>query len=190
MNNELKQLYQESCDLIRPYLFLEGELGESSQKDLNSTEALAELNKGIEGLKKVIKEAEYNWAAQWFLGKALQVLNDHENAHKAFLDAYHNNLEHEAIIRELALECLLTDRFKDAAYYCNVASEFSPEDYTLWSNISVAQLFNNNLEKAEEWAKKTLVKIPDDKPATEVLKYVNGIRDGTMTLPKKFSLFH
>ena len=184
--NELKQLYQKSCDLVSPYLYLEGE---EPQKDPTSSEGIAELNKGVDGLKTVIKEAEYNWAAQWFLGKALQVLNDHENAYQAFLDAYHKNLTHQDIIRELALECLLTDRYPSAAYYCGVASEFAPDDYTLWSNIAVSQLFNNDLQKAEVWANKTLSKLPDDKPALEVIRYINGIRDGTMTLPEKFALF-
>ena len=184
--NELKDLYTKSCNLISPYIYLEGEI---PIKNAESQEGQTALNEGIEGFKLVLEEAEENWAAWWFLGKAYQCTNNHEDAYDSFLKAYRNNLEHQDIIRELALECLMTSRFTSAAYYCNVAIEFDPSDCTLWSNMSVAHLFNNKIDKAEYWAKKTLEKIPDDKPAATVLKFTEGINNGTMVLPDKFSLF-
>ena len=184
--NELKALYTKSCNLISPYVHLEGEV---LQRNPDSEDGKRDLKEGIDGLKFVIEESETNWAAQWFLGKAYQCMSDHENSYQSFLMAYRHNLTHQDILRELALECLLTDRFNEAAYYCNVAIEFDPDDHTLWSNMSVAQLFNKKLEKAESWANKTLAKIPEDKPALEVLKYVNGVKLGTMTIPEKFSMF-
>jgi tetratricopeptide (TPR) repeat protein len=158
----------------------------SQQSDPNSEQGKESLRKGMEGLKVIITNNPSNWPAHWMLGKAYQTLNQHEEAYKSFLAAHRNVLTKHDVLRELGLECLQTKRFSQAVHYCHVAIEFDLEDATLWPNMAVAMLFNNRLDEAEHWAKKALAKIPDDIPATTVLRIVGEIRAGTRGIPTDF----
>jgi tetratricopeptide (TPR) repeat protein len=182
--DELNALYQESCAVIMPYIRLEGEgteRGDPSHSEAN-------LQKGIKGLEAVLEHNPTNWSARWMLGKAKQALGLHEESYTAFLTAHRSVLTNQNVMRELALECLQTKRFTQAVHYCHVAMEFDPDDYSLWSNMAVAQLFNGNIEKAESWANKSLAKTPGDEPAMNVLKIIAEIRAGKRGIPTDFTL--
>lgn len=181
---ELNDLYKTSCDLIMPYLHLEG----ADQSDVNSEAGRDALKKGIEGLQTILKFSPASWNAGWMLGKAQQALQQHEQAYQSFLKAHRSILTNQNVMRELALECLQTKRFSQAVHYCHVAMEFDPEDFSLWPNMAVAQLFNGNILEAEQWAKKALDKIPGDEPATIVLSLVGDIKAGKRTIPTDFTL--
>ena len=180
--DELNTLYQESCAIIMPHIRLE----ESEQGD--PVQGQANLQKGVEGLETVLKFNPTNWPARWMLGKAKQALGLHEESYTAFLTAHRNVLTDQNVMRELALECLQTKRFKQAVHYCHVAMEFDPDDYSLWPNMAVAQLFNGSIDEAESWANKSLVKIPGDEPAMNVLKIISEIRAGKRGIPTDFAL--
>lgn len=180
--DELNALYQQSCDMVMPYLRLEG----SVQKDPNSEEGKEALRKGMEGLETILRHNPANWPGRWMLGKAQQALNQHENAYQSFLAAHRSVLTKHDVLRELGLECLQTKRFSQAVHYCHVAIEFDPEDATLWPNMAVAKLFNGNVDEAEQWAKKALAKIPDDVPASTVLRVITEIKAGTRGIPTDF----
>lgn len=165
-----------------PYIRLE----DSEQGDLAVGKSA--LDEGIKGLEIVLQENPDNWSARWMLGKAKQALGLHEESYVAFLTAHRNVLTNQNVMRELALECLQTKRFKNAVYYCHVAMEFDPEDYSLWPNMAVAQLFNGNVDDAEIWAKKSLDKIPGDEPALNVLKIIDEIKKGIRGIPDDFTL--
>jgi tetratricopeptide (TPR) repeat protein len=182
--NELNALYTTSCDAIMPYLRLEG----AEQCDVDSEQGKESLRKGIEGLQTVLRFSPASWNAGWMLGKAQQALQQHEQAYQSFLTAHRNILTNQNVMRELALECLQTKRFTQAVHYCHVAMEFDPEDYSLWPNMAVAQLFNGKLDEAEQWANKALAKIPGDEPATTVLAIVADVRAGKRSIPTDFSL--
>lgn len=180
-SDELNLIYKNSCDIIVPYIRLEGD-------DLPKDQKLAKesLEKGMVGLKTVLSFNPDNWSARWMLGKAMQALGFHEEAYNEFLTA-HRKVPDQHIMRELALECLETKRFTQAVYYCHVAIEFAPDDYTLWPNMALAQLFNGNIENSENWANKSLQKIPDDKPALNILKIIAEIKSGKRKTPTDFS---
>jgi len=180
--DELNALYQESCAIIMPYLRLEG----AEQSD--PVKGQAELQKGVDGLQIVLSFNPDNWPARWMLGKAKQAQGLHEESYAAFLTAHRNILTNQNVMRELALECLQTKRFKQAVHYCHVAMEFDPDDYSLWPNMAVAQLFNGSVDEAETWANKSLTKIPNDEPAINVLKIIGEIREGKRGVPTDFSL--
>lgn len=181
---ELNDLYKTSCDLIMEYLHLEG----AAQSNVNSDQGREALKKGIEGLQTVLKHSPGSWNAGWMLGKAQQALQQHEQAYQSFLTAHRNILTNQNVMRELALECLQTKRFSQAVHYCHVAMEFDPDDYSLWPNMAVAQLFNGNILEAEQWANKALDKLPGDEPATTVLSIVGDIKAGKRTIPTDFTL--
>ena len=185
-DSDRNALYLASCDAMMPYLRLEGE-GDEVKKDPSSEEGQQVLNASILGLQTVLEHNPQNWAARWMLGKAQQALQLHEAAYESFLKAHRNIRTNEDVMRELALECLQTKRFSQAVHFCHVAIEFEPDDFTLWSNMAMSQLFNKNIDNAETWAKKTLEKIPDDEPASVVLKLIKEIRDGTREIPTDFS---
>lgn len=176
-----------------PYIRLEGSGGTSTRMtpaidaELPG-DAREALLKGVAGLETVLKFNPENWPARWMLGKAKQALGLHEESYAAFLTAHRNVLTNQNVMRELALECLQTKRFKQAVHYCHVAMEFDPEDYTLWPNMAVAQLFNGNIDEAETWAKKSLSKIPGDEIAITILKIIGEIREGKREIPTDFTL--
>lgn len=183
-NTEINALYLESCDVVMPFLRLEGP---HQQRDPNSEEGRESLRKGMDGLATVLSHSPSNWAARWMLGKAQQALNQHEEAYQSFLAAHRSVLTKHDVLRELGLECLQTKRFSQAVHFCHVAIEFDLDDTTLWPNMAVAQLFNGRLDEAEHWAKKALAKLPDDIPATTVLRIVGEVRAGTRGIPTDFN---
>lgn len=182
--NEINELYKKSCDIILPYIRLEGR--KSEQVDFAKKEEI--LKEGLEGLETVLKFNPSNWSARWMIGKIKQVLGLHEEAYNAFLIAHRGVLTNENVMRELALECLQTKRFKQAVHYCHVAIEFAPDDYSLFANMAVSQLFNGNLIEAESWAKKSLEKIPNDPPSNNILKIIEDIKKGNRPIPDDFTL--
>lgn len=181
-NNEIKTLYQESCDLIEPYIRLEGQ----KPGDINTPEGKEALRKGMEGLETVLLHIPDSWGSQWMLGKIHQIKGDHEAAYLSFLNSHRNILDNPSVLRELALECLHTKRFAQAVHFCHVAMQFDPDDYTLYPNMAVAQLFNGNIGEAEQWANKALAKIPNDEPAKNVLKITAEIKAGIRQMPTDF----
>lgn len=181
---DANDLYRQSCDLVLPYIRLEGP-SDRPAPDLSL--ATENLRKGIEGFKQVIAENPESWVAYWMLGKAHQALEEDEEAYQAFLAAHKIKVVEENVMRELALECLRTKRFDMAAYYCQGAQEFDPEDYTLWANMAVAKLFQHKLDAAEQWANRCLQKLPNDEPSMQVLRIVKEIRAGTRAMPTDFN---
>lgn len=179
--DELNNIYKESCNMIMPFIRLEdSEYGDPANAELS-------LYKGIEGLEIVLQANPDNWPARWMLGKAKQALGLHEESYVEFLAAHRSVLTNQNVMRELALECLQTKRFKQAVHYCYVAMEFDPNDYSLWSNMAVAKLFNGDIKDAETWARKTLEKIMIDPPAQNVLKLISEIKEGKRSVPIDFS---
>lgn len=191
--DELEILFKISCNLILPYLQLEdGEKGDPELSELY-------LKKGVEGLILVLKEYPSNWKVRWMLGKAKQAQGLHEEAYSQFLIA-HANFKKTIfdgpteipvptidVMRELSLECLRTNRIKDAIYYCQMAIEFDPDDNTLWSNMAISHLLNSNLTECEKWAKKSLKALPNDVPTLNILKILEEIKSGKRDMPTDFS---
>jgi tetratricopeptide (TPR) repeat protein len=132
-------------------------------------------------------QSERPQGAWWMLGKAYQALGDHEQAFQCFLSAHKHVLTDQNVLRELALECLHTKRFDQAAYYCNAAMEFDLNDYTLWPNMAVARMMQGRLDEAEGLAKRALEKLPEDEPAKNVLKIIGEVREGKRPLPEDFA---
>ena len=181
---EIRSVYKKSSDLIIPHIKLENSQNEIVQT--SKEEKVRILKEGIAGMETVIKHSPSNWPARWLIGKAKQSLELHEEAYQSFLAAHRIILTDQDVMRELALECLHTKRFKEAIYYCNSAIEFNAEDFTLWANMAISQLFNENIELAEKWAKKTLEKIPKDEPSINIMKIINEIKEGKRTIPTDF----
>ena len=171
---DLQTLFRKSCDLIFPFILLE-----DSKQEILTSEGKKALKEGIENFNKILLFDRKNWRAYWFLGKAQQALSLHEEAFNSFLNSHRIALDQEDALRELTLECLYTSRFKEAVYYCNTAIEFSPEDVSLWENMSVVHLFNCNLSEAEKWANKTL----NSQISQNVLKIIQEVKDGKKILP-------
>lgn len=185
-NQELTSLYETSCKKIMPHLILEGVPVKDQAKNPNSDS----LKEGISGLEKVLQYQPENWAALWMLGKAQQAIGDNENSYQSFLKSHKivNSIGEVGIdiLRELTLQCLLTDRFEESIYYNNMAIKFEPNDYTLWANLAVCELLSGRLEESMNWVKKTLEKLPNDEPATNIKNILEEIRLGKRKIPKKF----
>lgn len=165
-----------------PYIRLEG----CEQQNPNSEQGKEAMQRGIEGLKTVLLHQPQSWPSLWMLGKAEQARGNHEESYNYFLQAHKTVLTEQNVLRELALECLHTKRFDQAAYYCQAAMEFDLNDYTLWTNMGLARLFQGKLDEAETWATKALEKLPDDEPAKSLLKIVGEVRAGKRPLPTDF----
>jgi len=182
----INELYKKSCDLIVPYIRLEGNPKDAVKND--PATAWQALREGIKGLEEVVAFNNQNWAALWMIGKAYQALDENEKSYESFLAAHRVALTEGNILRELALQCLKTKRYDNAAYYCAGAQEFDPNDYTLWANMAVAKMFLNKLDEATDWANRCLAKLPEDGPSLTVLRLIKEIKEGTRQLPEDFDV--
>ena len=191
--DELDTLFKISCNLLLPYLQIEG--GDKGDPGLSELS----LKKGIEGLNLVLKAYPSNWNVRWMLGKAKQAQGLHEEAYSEFYIA-HMDFKRSIfdgptelpvptidVMRELSLECLRTNRIKEAVYYCQMAIEFDPEDNSLWSNMAIAHLLNGNLKVAETWAAKSSKASPTDVPTANIMKIIEDVKSGKREMPTNFS---
>jgi Flp pilus assembly protein TadD len=141
------------------------------------------IREGMESLFEVIKMNPSNWSAHWALGKGYLQLGEHKLAHGCFKQAYNiaknKPPEHFSdVLRELALSCLLLDRFEEAIYYTDVARKFAPDDYTLDVNHALACFMNKQFDKADHFVQKALLANPSDKSVQNFIKMLSDIRSG------------
>lgn len=78
---DINVTFQKSCNLISPNIHL---AGRPIPNPLNTEN----LRKGIKGLNRVIAKVPQSWPSFWMLGKAYQVLCEHEKAFQAFHAAH------------------------------------------------------------------------------------------------------
>ena len=182
--NDQDSIYKKSCDLVLPYIRIDGKSEYEDKYDPDKAESC--LNEAIKGFEEVINLDPENWSAFWFLGKSYQALKQDQKSYECFKTAHSLNLTHQDVMRELALQCLRTKRYDSAVYYCQAALEFSPKDFTLISNLAVSKMFQGQLEQATEIAEKCLSLLPNDEPSLEVLRIIKDIKDGKRNIPNDF----
>lgn len=175
-------LYQKAWEILKDQMILE----ESVDKEpIRPEPDLKKLEEGIRLLEEVISINPENWSAYWAMGKAYQTMGDKQKQYDAFKKAQqiarkHPDESYSDAIRELVLSCLELEKIKEAIYYGKQAIEFSPDDFTLWSNFSICLLLDGQLDNAENYANKALGACADDGVAKNVLAVVKKIRNGEL----------
>ena len=188
-----KEVFLKSCDLLFPYL------GSENLNVSNMEEDLIQSMKGFDSIIKAFPKHSIVASCHWMIGKIFDLQNKNERSYQSFILS--KNLYSKLFVakkiksstlsdamREISLQCIKTKRFDEAVYFANAALEFSPKDYTLISNLSVAKLFQGRIEEAKKLAVKCQKKMPDDFPSKTVLFAVKQIKKGSK-IPKSFNDF-
>jgi len=145
--------------------------------------AAQEVAKAAKLLEKVVAEAPNWWNAQWFYGKSLLALGDHEGAHRALRSAYNLEKRVEVIPRELAGVCLELRRFDEAVVVAEEALALDPDNAELLGNLSVSYLLAGRLEHARKAIDAAIRIAPNDRINRTVSRILSEIADGVRQQP-------
>ena len=189
----IQEKYQRAVEILDARMIIDKDDGSGEKIERDPLDAASEtkVREAVSLLKDVVRYNPHNWSAYWMLGKAYQLLDEHENQFEAFrssqliVRSLHPVPEAYAdVLRELVLACLATNRLDYAIYYADTAIKFRPADATLWSNYAITLLLGGKLDNAETWARNAAVALPGDTVAVNVLALVDRIRAGQIEQPK------
>lgn len=173
------RIYTEACELIWPYMQLEGVRALSP----DSKQSREELNRGISLLRTVVEIKPTNSSAYWVMGKAYQALDQSEDACDAFGEAFAIGKDNPDIAREYMLECLNLGRASDAIDAAEHGVSLKPDDAGLVANLAIAYLVGGRVNDALTTVNRSLTLSPDDKVTLHVKKLILEVRDGKRPQP-------
>ena len=180
------RIYQEACDLIQPYMRLEG----AKPRSAESGKARDELNRGIFLLQRVVEINPRNWSAYWVLGKAYQSLNDSSSACDAFGKSFEIQKENPDVAREYMFECLNLGRAEDGIAAARRAVELKPNDSGLLANLALAYLIGGRLDDALSNVDQSLMLEPDDTVTQALKKLALEVQQGKRAQPTSMRDLH
>lgn len=195
--NRHDQMFLEGAHLIEKYAFAEDKADMAVEIEVLRDE----LTRGVELLGEVYDMNPDNFSAPYMIGKAHQVAQDWERAHTAFKLAYdvakrvidEDNPDLGVcignILRDLACACLFTNRFKDAVYYCTVASDMEPDDHTLVANYCVALLMAGQADEALKRLEESMSKHQHGYKSEVMLINIRDVVEGKKPQPTTFAEF-
>jgi tetratricopeptide (TPR) repeat protein len=169
-------LFRRGADLVDPHMLLVDRKA-AARND-------AEVQIGIACLNRVVEINPSNWSALWIRGKAFQSLGEHRDAVESFRAAYRLNPDHPDVARELAVELLETQRFREAATIAREISNRSPQDAGLIANLALALLMSGELPAAREAIADALELDPNDPISKALAKRIDDVANGSRPQPK------
>lgn len=149
-----------------------------------SGSAATEVAEAAQMLEQVLIEAPDWWNAQWFYGKSLVALGNHESAYKAFSHAYRLEKSVEPILRELAGVCLELRKFQEAVTVAESALALDPANAELLGNLALAFILAGRIEHARKAIDAATQLDPDDRINQAVSRILSEIEDGRREQPQ------
>ena len=149
--------------------------------------AAQEVAEAAKLLEKVVAEAPGWWNAQWFYGKSLLALGDHEAAYKALRSAYNLEKKVEIIPRELAGVCLELRRVDEAVAVAEEALALEPNSAELLGNLSLSYLLAGRLEHARRAIEAAIRIAPNDNINRTISRILSEIAEGVRQQPRSLS---
>lgn len=169
--------------LIQPHM---RQFSTTPHKPLSDS-ARQDLQKGIDCLNVSIKADRQLWPAHWFLGKAYQALDNHEQACQRFEDAFGIKSDEADICNELALEYMELERAPEAIKVLNKVRELMPKDAGITANLGLAFLLDDQMVNAKRIIADALKLDAQDKITKNLLAIVKEIEGGKRPQPHKLS---
>lgn len=176
----LDALFMTAAAVIRQHFVTAG------QPPLTGSAAAA-VSKATEMLQKVVAEAPDWWNAQWFYGKGLLALGNHELAYQAFHRAYEREKGVESIPRELCGVCLELRRFDEAVKVAEQAVVLDPDNAELLGNLSVAYLMAGRNEAARKSIDAAIRMDPADNINQYISRLLLEIAEGRRPAPESLA---
>jgi Flp pilus assembly protein TadD len=146
--------------------------------------AAQEVGRAVKLLQKVVEETPQWWNAQWFFGKGLLALGEHEAAYTAFRNAYNLQKKVEDIPRELAGVCLELRRFAEAVAVAEEALALEPDNAELLGNLSLSYLLAGRVEHARKALDAAMKIAPDDRINQTLSRILSEIAEGVRQQPR------
>jgi hypothetical protein len=146
--------------------------------------AAQEVSNAAKLLEKVVTEVPEWWNAQWFYGKSLLALGDHEAAYTALRSAYNLERNVEVVPRELAGVCLELRRFDEAVAVAEEALALDPDNAELLGNLSLSYLLAGRVEHARRAIDAAIRIAPDDSINRTISRLLSEIAEGERQLPR------
>ncbi len=179
-NHEHNRLYQEACDLIRPYMHIV----EREHQSAHSEQARLELDRGISLLRDVLKINPANWSAYWVIGKACQALGNSEDACEAFQKSFGLEKGNVDVAREYMFECLNLGQIVKGISAAEHAVKLEPENSGLLANLGLAYFLGEKLEEARKAVEQSLAIAPEDPITQNLHKAIADVQTGKKPQPK------
>jgi tetratricopeptide (TPR) repeat protein len=182
-DEEHNRYYKEASKLAWPYI----RLSDAREKSWNTSQAQADLRRGIALYGAVVSYAPSNWNAYWLMGKAHQALREPTAACEAFGKAYAIQKENADVAREYMSECLEVGRTSEGIAAAEHALSLNPRNAGLLANLALAYTIAGRTAEALSKVEESLSIDPTDKITVNLKTIIREITEGKRPQPKKLS---
>lgn len=173
------EYYKKGLSCIEPYIIIHGKPQSRPNRD--------KIKEGIKYLDAVTKINPENWAAFWMKGKAYQALGHPQSAYNEFKKSFDIQKENPDVARELVIEALNLGKREEGVEIAKHALTLKPNNPGLMANLGLAYLINDEIENAEDIARKAINFDPLDKINKRVLDIIEEVKSGKRPQPRKYS---
>lgn len=174
--------FQFACSLLDPYLQLHAR---RARRVGASDRAVIERAVGL--LEGIVRDYPTSWPSRWFLGKARQVLGQHEAACDAFGGAFELEKANPDVAREYSVECLRLGRAEAAVEAAVHAATVAPEDAGLRANVALAYVIAGRNDEALTAAIDALGRSPRDVITRRLVAAVEDVIAGRRPQPRRLA---
>jgi len=178
-HDEHDRLYEEALALIEPHL----PMNQPQDAELLD-EHRAQLQRGVEMLRRVIAINPQNWPAMWVSGMALRRLSELAPAMQMFTSACQLSGDNPDVPREAAITAMELGHYADAVMYTEQAIDNNPADAGLVANLALAHLLNQNPTEARRAAAYAVEADPADEISRQILAMIEDVVSGKRPNPR------
>jgi hypothetical protein len=166
-------LLKKGAELVYPYLILMQ--SNPTPADPNTEQGQRDMQTGMHYLKQAIHLHPHNDFAHWYLGKALQTLDENEAAYHHFKSAYNLCPEEERFSTALMELCWRMENFSETLSIARNSLKEDPKNQERVSDYGFTLLYNGYLSIAVKILEKAYRMDPEDEITKNRLEFAHTV---------------
>jgi hypothetical protein len=147
-----------------------------------------ELEAACLDLEEVSTINPKSFSAHWFMGQALRLLDEQEEAYRAFKAAHALGAANVDVCREFVIQCLWTGRGTEAVAASEDILRRFPVDAGLIANHALAQLVAGEMIGAKNTVARALEMSPEDLVTRRLAAMIDDVAAGRRERPVRWPL--
>jgi tetratricopeptide (TPR) repeat protein len=147
-----------------------------------------ELEAACLELQEVADINPKSFSAHWFMGQALRLLDEQEEAYKAFKAAYAMGAANVDVCREFVIQCIWTGRGTEAISASQEILRRFPADAGLLANHALAQVVADEMTGAKATVQRALTLSPEDAVTKRLSSMIDDVIAGRAKRPERWPL--
>jgi Flp pilus assembly protein TadD len=162
-----------------------GHIGQAEQP-LAADDSRRHAARAAELLERAVLLRPENWNAMWALGRAREMLEEHEQAYEAFKAAYELEPNDVDVCRELGYECVVLGKGAEAVMVAERARALDPDDAGLLANLALAYLIDQQIAAAVDAVHEASRRNPDDPVTVNLRVLIEAVAGHQVEAPTRW----